>query len=366
MGRPGAGGGGGRSRSGGGGSRSGRSSSGRSGHSTSFSRSSRPSGGYGGPSRGPAPAPRPPRPPRPPRHYGYGYSSRPRTRTVYRNGSSSSSGCSTVLAWLIVLFIVFAVLASRGYLNWFGGAGGFGNSYASNTIDVDVVAENAETYYNNNITIPNSKENDEKAFLFYFTYLEDSDADEVYYLPGYDVDYVFTDSVYDAFDRAYIDYFNEPSVDKWLTGILNDTSKVIANSTDKVDNPSRFNEECVDDDLDWMNNTEQKQVIASCKAFFEKTGIQPYIVLVDYAELPGVVISKGNNNTVLKTLIIAVAVIVVIALLFNWWKKKQQDQKEDEERAQKMLETPLEQFGDTGNTELNDLIDKYDDDNSDN
>lgn len=255
------------------------------------------------------------------------------------------------------------VLANRGM---FRGFNNFGNSYSSNTIDIDVVAENAETYYNNNITVPNSKENDEKAILFYFTYFEAADADEVYYLPGYDVDYVFTDSVYDAFDKAYIQYFNEPSVDKWLTGIFNDTAKVIANSTDKIDNPSRFNEECVDDDLDWMNNTEQKQVVASCKAFFEKTGIQPYIALVDYEDLPGVVVNKGNNNTVLKVLIIAVAVIVVVVLLFNWWKKAQARKKEEQEATERMLNTPLEKFGDTSDSQLNDLINKYDDNSSDN
>ncbi len=356
MGRPGTGGGG-RSRSGGGGSRSGR-SGGRSGRvggggSPSFSRSSRPSGGYGGGySRGPAPAPRPPRPPR---HYGY--NSRPRTRTVYRNGGGSSSGCSTVFAWIIVLIIVFAVLGSRGYMNF----GGSGNSYASNTIDVDVLAENAETYYNENVMIPNGNTNDEKAFLFYYTYLEEADADQYYYLPGYDVDHVFTDSVYDAFDKAYSNHYNDSSVGAWLSGIFEDTANVVAKSG-KVDNPSRFNEECVYDDLDWMSNAEQNQVVESCEEFFEKTGVQPYIVLVDYSELPGVVISKGNNNTVLKTLIIAVAVIVVVVLLIGWWKKVQARKKEEQEATERMLNTPLEKFGDTGDTALNDLIDKYDDD----
>ena len=103
---------------------------------------------------------------------------------------------------------------------------------------------------------------------------------------------------------------------------------------------------------------DKDDLVDGLKAFYNATGIQAFVVLVNYSTLPGVVVSTGNNSTVLKTFIIAVAVIIVLIILFKWWKKKQQRKKEEAEQTERILNTPLEKFG---TSEVDDLMNKYDD-----
>ena len=51
-----------------------------------------------------------------------------------------------------------------------------------------------------------------------------------------------------------------------------------------------------------------------------------------------------------------IAVVVVVALLFKWWKAKKAQKNKEAEDLEKILNTPLETFG---NKEVDDLKDKY-------
>lgn len=355
MGRPGRGGGGG---SRGGSSRSSRGGSSRS-HSSSRSSfsSSRPnrpssrgssSGGFGGPRPGfggPGPShgsgPRPPRPPRPPR------------RTYYRSGGSGRGGCSSAISGFIFLIIlaiyIVTSLASRSFNS------SSNKQYSTNVIDENVVYEQAQQYYSDNF-------NDENHALLYYVYFEEIESDMAQLVIGDDAITIFDDDMQDEFWNIYDRYYSaDISEAEWLGNTFADAADTIAGKRGTIDNTKGFYKSCYNDKLGWIGSSGKNTLIAGLETFYDKTGIQPYIVLIEYETLPGVVVSTGNNSTVLKTLIIAVAVIVVLLLLINWWKKVQARKKEEAERTERMLNTPLDKFGDTTDNELNDLIDKYDD-----
>lgn len=219
-------------------------------------------------------------------------------------------------------------------------------SSSSNRIDQQVVDTQAGNYFN-------SIRNSDNAILMYFTYYEATDED-------YEVVYV-GDAVADAYadtEEMFWSIFDENfDHTNWLGDTFEDYGEVLG----QVMQPQgSFDQDVLETDLDWFQSGDRRNLTNSLEKFYDKTGIQVYCVVKDYAKLPGVVINKGNNNTTLKTLIVAVAVIVVIAMLIGWWKKVQKRKKEEAEETAKILNTPLEKFG-AGDPEVDDLMSKYDD-----
>lgn len=350
MGRPG--------RTSGGGHRSGsshsssRHSSSHSHSSSSFrsSGSSRPNGSFSssGPGfhhgPGPAPhygpgsyyAPHPPRPPRPPRIYYFG------------GGGTRPRGCfDSLMSWIVTL-IILCVLIGILYGGIRGGNPYSGNQYASNTIDEDIVFAQAQEYYGQHF-------NDENHVLLYYAYLEDAEADSAVMIVGDNAYEIFDDTMQDRFWNIYDNYYyGDYSEAEWLGYSFRDMARAMNRS---ISNSKSFDSLCYEDNLKWIKNADRNDLVDGFREFYNATGIQAYVVLSDYATLPGVVISTGENSTVLKTLIIAAAVIIVLIILYQWWKKKQQAKKERAEQEERMLNTPLEKFG---TSEMDDLIDKYD------
>lgn len=246
---------------------------------------------------------------------------------------------------------------------WQGIAGFFGNlfggssnkQYDSNVIDEAVVYEAAQNYYDQNFT-------DENHALLYYVYLEETETDGAYLIIGDNVTKVFDDRMQDEFWTIYDDYyFSDVTEAEWLAYTFEDMADVIASERGSINNEKGFNKSCYEDNLKWIGSAGKNTVVNGMKEFYDKTGIQPFVVLIAYEDLPGVVISTGNNSTVLKTLIIGIVIVVVLVILFKWWKKVQQRKKEEAETTERMLNTPLETFGNTEDKALNDLIDKYDD-----
>lgn len=350
MGRPGRGGGGGR-RSGSSSSRRGGSSrshsSSRSSSRSSFRSSSRPSrpssrgpigGGFGGPRPPYGPGPRPPRPPRRTYYYGGGY---------HRGGGCSSAIFSLVFLFILGVYIVVSTMSQGMYSS--------SKQYDSNVIDENVVYEQAQQYYSDNF-------NDENHALLYYAYLDENESDMAQLVIGDNAITIFDYDMQDYFWEIYdAYYYADVDEAEWLAYTFEDVAEIIADHRGSIDNNKTFDGSCYNDKLGWIGSSGKSTLLKGLEKFYNETGIQPYVVLVDYETLPGVVISTGNNSTVLKTLIIAVAVIIVVVLLINWWKKVQARKKEEAETTERMLNTPLEKFGETDNKELNDLIDKYDD-----
>lgn len=69
-------------------------------------------------------------------------------------------------------------------------------------------------------------------------------------------------------------------------------------------------------------------------------------------------VTKSPWPVVLIVLIVVVAIIIVIAVSFNWWKKAKAQKNLEAEQTERILNTPLETFGDKN---MDDLKKKYDD-----
>lgn len=301
-----------------------------------FGGSGRPmGGGFGGPGR-PMGGGYRPVPPRPvgPRPFG------PRYR---RRGS----GCGTLFTMIIVVIIIFMLM---GEVSCGGGGVGSQMSYSSNTIDEDVVLEQADNYFSQNIR-------NENAVLLYVAYLEESQADCAELIIGdnvYDAINANLDDFWDIYDKYY---YSNASEGEWLGSTFRDFSSYV-----KTDiSGGSFDSSCVKDELDWVSGSDKQNAVNGMKAFFDETGIQAYVALVDYTKLPGVVINESKNSHALAVFFVVVGVVAVVYICYVWWGKKQQRKKEEAEETQKILSTPLEKFGDLESSEMSDLINKYDD-----
>lgn len=60
------------------------------------------------------------------------------------------------------------------------------------------------------------------------------------------------------------------------------------------------------------------------------------------------------------TVFIVIGIVVIVVILFAWWKKSKEQKNLEAKRREEMLKTPLDRFGDT---EAEDLLKKYKDDN---
>jgi hypothetical protein len=60
------------------------------------------------------------------------------------------------------------------------------------------------------------------------------------------------------------------------------------------------------------------------------------------------------------TVFIVIGIAILAILLFIWWKKSKEQKNLEDKRREEMLKTPLDKFG---NTEAEDLMKKYQDDN---
>ena len=256
---------------------------------------------------------------------------------------------SNLISYIVVMIFICVLLgiifsAAGGGMNSFSG-----NQYSSNTIDEDVVFAQAQEYYGKHF-------DDENHVLLYYVYLEEAEADTAVMIVGDNAYTIFDDKMQDRFWNIYDGYYyGDYSEAEWLGNSFEDMAYEMRYS---ISNNKPFNSLCYEDNLKWIKMADKNDLVDGFRAFYNATGIQAYVVLVDYATLPGVVISTGNNSTVLKTLIIAVAVIIVLIILYRWWKKKQQKKKEEAERTERILNTPLEKFG---TSEVDDLMNKYDD-----
>lgn len=229
-----------------------------------------------------------------------------------------------------------------------------GKQYGSNVIDENIVYEQAQQFYSDNFS-------DENHALLYYAYLEENESDSAYLVIGDNAIKKFDDRMQDKFWEVYDDYYySDVNEAEWLGYTFEDMAAVIADERGAIVNDKGFDASCYSDKLNWIGSSGKNTLLTGLRTFYETTGIQPYIVLIDYEKLPGVVISTGNNSTVLKVLIVCVAIILIVLILFKWWKKVQERKKEETEATERILNTPLEKFGDTSNKDLNDLMDKYD------
>lgn len=303
---------------------------------SSFGGSSFHGGGGGGHSGGPRRPPEWERRPRyndyGPRHrsygpryrdYGPGMPPPPPPRRRYYGGSSG--GCGFFVVILIVLVIM-------GFMSLFSGGSG--------TVTDTNLSEYAEQQYQK---IFNGRED------CLLIVLDDKDNGQIKYGAKTNsiLDY-YNNTLWDTYDRHYND-----DLGIQLKGMFMDTAdKIVADGVEPLKPDKGFDSHCYRDDINWVDTKGNLQ--DGAKYFYEKTGIQAYVLLVKQKT-----IAKATNKSsgVLKVFIIAIAAIVVLLIAFMWWKKKTAQKNKEQEDLERTLNTPLETFG----SETSDLEKKYDD-----
>lgn len=286
--------------------------------------------GGGHPMGGPHPGGPYHRPPRP-RHYHHYYGGGP----VYV-GSGSGCGCSSIFVALILIVILIAAFISS-----------IGGSFSSsdeklNREKYTGSVDSSHGYYidnsegdakfidrgNETTLISGFKEFYNKTGVFPFLYIiENTPAKSEY--SGYDT---YQDMLYEKLfssdGNLLILYI--ASEDDYYFAAGYDTGEII-------------DDESLDVICDKVNGYWSTNDLA--KAFGN-----------GFKDAAQNIMSKSNIRAIMTVFIIAIAVIVVIYILFTWWKKKKEQDNKEQEDLEKVLNTPLETFG----NDIDDLTKKYD------
>ncbi len=261
------------------------------------------------------------------------------TRTTTSGTSSSSDGgCGCLVVLGIALILMFILIAM--------GNGGFTISN-STEVDEEVLQAYAEDAY---IEEFGSKEG-------YMLVICSADGETDVSCSKYRGSEIvgIMDNYDDEFWQAYTVNFSQ-DLGLQLGESLSDVAKLMRNDGVKPISGGSFDRSFFKDELDWVDS--ESHLRKGAEEFFEASGIQVRIRLVDYNDIKGDYIETTNTFTqVLKVLVIGVVIVIVIVLLINWWKARKKQKNIEDENAIKILNTPLESFGDK---ELAETMEKYD------
>ncbi len=309
--------------------------------SSSRSYSSRPSGpSHYGPSHGPSYS-------RPPRRYSSG------NTVIYNNvggngGSGTGCGCtgcsSYIFVGLIILLIFMIICSSTGNTTIGGGY-----------LIKDEIADNyADELYKEKF----GNANDGAVFLIseadnwedeYITFSLGSKAREI-------MD-KYMEQFYTIYDRHYDDdvaFQTAESIYDWIELMANGGEY----GFDAKDNYKGQNYI-----VDGVNAFDTEANLAKAmESFYKATGIKLYVVAANYDKFGpkyGAEPEKGTDfTTVFVVLIICIAIILVIWILYKWWQARKKQKNIEDENTIKILNAPLQTFGDV---DLTETAAKYDD-----
>lgn len=248
-------------------------------------------------------------------------------------GSHGTGLLSRVLS-TVVFLIIFVVLIF-----------GKSNKISSTNIDEKTVEQYANTQYSKLF-------NDESHLLLVYAYLDRNETDTATLSFGYDSSELISSDLENYFWNRYeINYSSDLNESEWLGNTFKETAENY-NDTEKLNSFDKFDKNCYKDNLGWIKSNEKEALINGCESFYNKTGIQPYILLINYEDIPGVVV-KGSSNSNFGFVAIIVIAVLIIAIVVKRIVKMKIDQKnKEQEDLEKILNTPLEKYSD-------DLVDKY-------
>lgn len=298
-------------------------------------------GGFGGGHRGYNPPPPPP-----PRHHTY---HRPRTRVIYTNGSSGrrGTGCSTILAYIIVIIALVAIL--RGFM----GAGGMGigsGNIPSSTVDrekiesgygydSDCIVDELGWFDNEAKTEGRLKEfYEETGVQPYIIILDDSSA----YGSNYEqreeaaISTIYEEYADNEYALMYVYFVNEANPDD-----LGDEVLVCGDAIETV-----MDTEAID--VFWAYLEQNWYSDMSSDDMFVKVFTSTADRIMD---------KTTTGKDVAKYALIAVAVIAGGVIIVKVIKLKHKRAKEEAEETERILNTPMESLVEA---ELKDTMKKYD------
>lgn len=298
-------------------SRSGRSGGGRIGGGGGFGF------GFGGP--------RPPRGPRVVHHYHYG----PRRTVVHSSGSGA--GCSSALAILVLVIILMAAIFAL-------------SKRESAVIDGDVVEQYAVDVCKEQFS--------EKDYGAVFVIAVGNTPEDEYISCTYRTNVAdIMDDYVEYFYDAYDEYFQD-DVGKQVGMALRKTAERIVRDDVTPYQGQKFSNKAYKDELDYF--TTVTTLRDGMEEFYDATGIQMYVLVTKYKSFYQAYTTStasGIISRILKVVLICATVVAVLVIAFRFWKAKKKQKNIEDENTAKILNTPLESFGDV---ELENLQKKYD------
>lgn len=165
------------------------------------------------------------------------------------------------------------------------------------------------------------------------------------------------DDYVDYFYDAYDEYFQD-DVGKQVGLALSKTAERIVRDDVTPYKGQHFSDKEYKDELNYF--TTVSTLKDGLEDFYDATGIQMYILVTKYKSFYKDYTSSTASNilsNIIKVVLICVTVVAVLVIAFRFWKAKKKQKNIEDENTAKILNTPLESFGDT---ELENLQKKYD------
>ena len=247
-----------------------------------------------------------------------------------------------VISTVVVLIIFVVLLAGSTISSLFGRT----NKITSTNIDEKTVEQYANNQYSKLF-------NDESHLLLVYAYLDRNETDTATLSFGYDSSELISNELENYFWNRYeINYSSDLNESEWLGNTFKETAEYY-NDTEKLNSFDKFDKNCYKDNLGWLKSNEKDALINGCESFYNQTGIQPYILLINYEDIPGVVVNESSKNSNYGFVVIIAIVGLIIAIVIKRIVKMKIDQKnKEQEDLEKTLNTPLEKYSD-------DLVEKY-------
>jgi hypothetical protein len=239
----------------------------------------------------------------------------------------------------VILFLVICLIALPSF---------FKTSYSANKIDEEAVSSYAESRYNFK---------DESHLLLFYTYFEKTDTDYATLVFGHDASDIISNDLEDYFWEVYDDnFYSDLNDSQWLGYTFEDVAneyKRTSNGT-KLTTLKNFNKNCYEDSLNFILSNEKSDLIDGCKTFYNATGIQVHIVLMDYEDIPGITVQESTAGRFGNRLLTVVIIAAIIGIIIFIAKKIINKKKKDKEEMERILNTPLEKYEDFKTEELKD------------
>ncbi len=268
-------------------------------------------------------------------HTGGGYGGYS-NRATSVGGGGGTSGCLTVIVMALVFIVLIAILS-----------GGF-NTTNTNYIEDDVLEQYAEDAY--------IEEFGNKDGYLIVVCTEDADGANDVFCSKYrgDVSGImshYDDRVWEAYNANYND---DLGVQLGMT-LSTVAAQMEADGVEPL-NGGLFDRSFYKDEIDWVDS--DSKLKQGGEDFFDASGIQVRIRLVEYKSFVGDYVETTNGLTKVSIgFIIAAAVVAVVWILFKWWQARKKQKNIEDENTIKILNTPLESFGDK---ELAETMKNYD------
>ncbi len=270
-----------------------------------------------------------------------GYVGGSSTRSGGNGGSGGSGSAGSVFLTIFVILLLMVLL--------FSCTTGVMNSTSGRYIEEDVLEEYAEDAYEEEF-------GDKDGYLIVLCAKLEGEYDEMV-CTRFRGDAADTMEIYDdTFWQYYDDNYNDDLGIQLGAALSLTAEEMVEDGVEPLDG-GMFDSTFYEDSIGYVDSGSRLK--AAGEEFFEASGIQVRIRLVAYEDFRDDYVETTNGLTkVFIVLVIAAAVLALVYLLFRWWQAKKKQKNIEDENTIKILNTPLESFGDL---DLEKTMEKYDD-----